>query len=188
MKQAFISEAKVLEEARKAVAEALQIDVNTVQTESSLIQDLGAESLDFLDINYRLEQAFGIKMARHTLLEHVEDLFGEESAIDGNGQLTEKAVQLLQLRFPGQDLGLQPGMDLEEVPHIITVRSMAQGVLDILESLPDACSACGKTAWKIDEAGTHIQCEACGEAAEFRNGDDLIQDWLNQVQAEKQLF
>ena len=34
-----------------------------------LMADLGAESLDFLDLNYRLEQTFGIRMARHFVLE-----------------------------------------------------------------------------------------------------------------------
>jgi len=77
----------------------LRVDESTIKPESSLINDLGAESLDFLDINYRLEQAFGMKMARHFVLEHIEEMFGEGTAIDEDGRLTDKAIELLKDPF-----------------------------------------------------------------------------------------
>ena len=92
------------------------------------MKDLGAESLDFLDINYRLEQAFGIKTARHFVLEHIEEMFGEGSAIDENSQLTDKAIALLKIRL-GDNLSaeLHAGMDMDEVPPLVTVEGMARG-------------------------------------------------------------
>src|SRR5512147_1864048 len=142
MGQNLISEATVLEEVKKAIAQTLKLEPEKIQPNESLIGDLGAESLDFLDINYRLEQAFGIKAARHFVLEHVEEMFGEGSAIDENSQLTEKAVALLKIRL-GDDLSgkLRPGMDMDEVPPLITVQGMARGVMDILESLSDKCTS-----------------------------------------------
>lgn len=187
MGNAVISEDKVIDAVKQAIAEALEIDKSKIGTDSSLIRDLGAESLDFLDINYRLEQTFGIKMARHTVLEHVEEMFGEESAIDASGKLTEKAVELLEIRFAGTVRGLTPGIDVDEVPSIITVRSLAGGVADILQSMPDKCPACGNGAW-TSEDGLHIKCGSCGEAAPFTNGDDLIEEWLRKIQEEKKLF
>lgn len=79
MKQNVISEATVLEELKKAIAQTLKLDKDTIQADHSLVKDLGAESLDFLDVDYRLEQTFGIKMARHFVLEHIEEMFGEGS-------------------------------------------------------------------------------------------------------------
>ena len=79
MKQNLITEQRVFDEVKKAIVETLRVDENQIKPESSLIKDIGAESLDFLDINYRLEQIFGIKMARHFILEHVEEIFGEGS-------------------------------------------------------------------------------------------------------------
>ncbi|MDP7555344.1 MAG: phosphopantetheine-binding protein, partial [Nitrospinota bacterium] len=76
MKQNFISEQMVIDEMKKAIVETLSAKEETIKPESSLINDIGAESLDFLDINYRLEQGFGIKMARHFILEHIEEMFG----------------------------------------------------------------------------------------------------------------
>lgn len=186
MKQHLITEDRIIEELKKAIVETLRGDEKSITAESSLTKDLGAESLDFLDINYRLEQTFGIKMARHFILEHIEDMFGEGTAIDENGQLTEKAIKLLSIRFGDQYADLKPGADMDSVPALITVRSMARGVLDILDSLPEKC-ACGASSWKTDE-GVRIKCGACGEFAVFANGDDLIKAWLTAVQKEKNIF
>src|SRR5512139_1956160 len=174
MGQNLISEAVVLEEVKKAIAHTLKLEPEKIQPNESLMKDLGAESLDFLDINYRLEQAFGIKMARHFVLEHVEEMFGEGSAIDENSQLTDKAVTLLKNRL-GEELAgeLKPGMDVDEVPALVTVQSLTKGVLDILDSLPEKCASCGNAAWKTDD-GRRIACGSCGEPAAFGNGDDLI--------------
>lgn len=185
MKQTLIPEEKVLEEVRKAISEGLDIDPERVKPESVLIKDLGAESLDFLDINYRLEQTFGIKMARHSVLEHMEEMFGEESAIDSNGKLTEKAVKVLGLRFNGNNL--KPGMDMDELPSAVTVQSIADGVMNLLDSLPGSCSNCGKQEWKLGEEN-RVQCGACSEFAVFSNGDDMIDTWLSQVQEKEKIF
>ncbi len=187
MKQNLIPEQKVFEEVKKAISEGIDIDSAAVQPESSLIKDLGAESLDFLDINYRLEQTFGIKMARRSVLDHMEELFGEESAIDSDGKLTDKAARVLGIRYDGSGYQLRAGMDMDELPAMVTVSSIVEGVMSLLDTLPEKCAGCGAQNWKIHE-GTLIQCCGCGEAATFRNGDDLIQDWLKQVQEDKRIF
>ena len=187
MKQNLITEEQVFEELKKAIVETLRVDVDSIQRESSLIEDLGAESLDFLDINYRLEQAFGIKMARHFVLEHIEEMFGEGIAIDDEGQLTEKAIDLLKIRFGEDTPDLKPGMDMDEVPALLTVQSIITGVMDMLDSLPEKCESCGNAAWKTD-GSARIKCGSCGEDATFTNGDDLIIEWLNKIQAEKNIF
>lgn len=186
MAQTIITEEKVIEEVKKAVAETLSSDASAIQTDNSMIKDLGAESLDFLDINYRLEQAFGIKMARHFILEHIEEMFGEGTAIDENGQLTEKAVQFLQARYGDSFPGFKPNMDMDEVPSLFTIRTMAGGVMDILNTLPAACTKCGSSAWKTDD-GAKVVCGSCGEPAAYMNGDDLIKQWLTRIQEEKKI-
>lgn len=188
MKQTLITEQTVIEEVKKGVAETLNIDKGSIRPESSLMKDLDAESLDFLDITYRLEQTFGIKMARHFVLEHVEAMFGEGSVIDKNGQLTDKAVALLKIRAGG-DLPeeIRAGMDMDMVPALVTVQTMARGVMDILDSLPNTCTACGNAAWKAED-GIHISCGSCGAQATFIDGDDLTKAWLTMVQEENKLF
>ena len=187
MKQNLITEATVLEEVKKAIAETLNIEKDSITPESSLINDLGAESLDFLDVNYRIEQAFGIKMARHFILEHIEEMFGEGSALDADSRLTDKAATVMRIRTGENVAGLQAGMDMDEVPKLVTARSVAGAVLDILDSLPEKCSSCGNSAWQA-ENGARIKCGSCGEYAAFTNGDDLIKAWLTKVQEERKIF
>jgi len=187
MSQNLIVEKDVLDELKKAIVETLRVEESAIKPEMYFVGDLDAESLDFLDINYRLEQAFGIKMARHFVLEHIEEMFGEGSAIDDNGQLTEKAIQLLKIRFGADMDGLEPGMDMDEVPALITVESMVNAVMDIVDTLPDKCASCADSGWELADS-THIKCGACGEQGTFTNGDDLTQEWLQKIQAEKNLF
>lgn len=187
MKQELVTEDDVIVELKRVLAETLRIDDSAIQADSSLINDLGAESLDFLDVAYQLEQAFGIKMARHHVLEHVEEMYGEGKAIDEEtDELTPAAVELLRTRFGADAPGISEGMDMDGVPALVSVRSMARGVLDVLDTLPEQCNACGASAWK--KAGTQIRCGACDAPASFANGDDLMQDWIEQVQEAKHLF
>jgi ribosomal protein S27AE len=126
-------------------------------------------------------------MARHFILEHIEEMFGEGSAIDENGQLTDKAITLLKIRMGESLPEIHPGMDMDEVPTLITVQSLTRGVLDILDSLPEKCPACGNSAWK-SENNVRIKCGSCGEYATFTNGDDLVKAWLTKIQEEKKIF
>ena len=183
----FNTEQKVFDEVKKAIVETLRVDENSIKPESSLIKDLGAESLDFLDINYRLEQAFGIKMARHFILEHVEEIFGEGSAIDENGQLTDKGFALLKIRFGDEYTEFPEGMDMDLLPTLVTVQLMTRGVMDILDTLHETCPNCGNSVWKTED-GAKISCSSCGEGAPFTNGDDLIKQWLTATQEEKKIF
>jgi acyl carrier protein len=186
MKQNLVSEEKVLQELKKSIAQSLRIDEDSIKPESSLVEDLGAESLDFLDINYRLEQAFGIRMARHFVIEHVEEMFGEGSAIGDSGQLTERGAELLRIRLGDRAELINAGLDLEQVTALVTVQTMARGIADILDTLPETCTGCGKNSWRGD--GARIRCGSCGKDAAFKNGDELIREWLMRVEGERKIF
>lgn len=186
--QNLITEERIIAEIRTIATETVGASADKVTSASSFVRDLGAESLDFLDIDYRLEQAFGIKMARHFFLEHVEEMFGEGMAIDEDGRLTEKALTLMRTRYGAENLpDLWEGLDMDEVPALITVGSMADAVLSILDTLPETCPACGAAQWKTED-GTHIVCGSCSAPATFTAGDELIQTWLRKVQDETGLF
>lgn len=187
MAQKIIGEEKVFSELKQTIAKSLDVDEQSIRPESVLTLDLNAESLDFLDISYNLEQAFGFKMARHFVLEHAEEMFGEGKAIDRNGCLTHQAVEMLKLRFNSNRTPLKPGMDMDEVVHLVTVGSMAKNVLDILDSLPETCPECGHSSWKTEDM-THILCGSCQANAVYKTGDELIIDWLKQVQEKENLF
>jgi len=178
-----IQEARVVEELRRVVADTLQIEVESVTPESSIVYDLDAESLDFLDINYRLEQIFGVKMARHFFLEHAEEMFGEGTVIDDSGRLTPNAIELFRIRYhDAVPSHLKPGLDMDEVPALITVQAMADAILGILDTLPEGCE-CGATDWRVENE-TRVVCGACKLPGPFKTGDEVIREWLAQVREE----
>lgn len=85
---------------RQIVAQALRVDEKTVELKSSLIRDLGAESIDFLDIVFRLEKAFKIKIPKG-------ELFPEKLLTDARfvqeGKVTAAGLEELKKRIPGAD-------------------------------------------------------------------------------------
>ena len=179
MTQQLVSRERIEEEVRKAVAETLGCEPDSVQMGSSIMEDLDGQSLDFLDVNFRLEQSFGIKMARHLVLEHVEELFGEGKAINEDGEITEPAVRLLKLRM-GEEYPVEAGMLVDELPSLVTPDTFADGVEKILESLPEG-------NWKCED-GTRIVNAETGDPAPFKSGDDLTIEWLKEVEEREHIF
>jgi hypothetical protein len=86
-------------------------------------------------------------------------------------------VSLLKARYGANADHLETGMDMDALPRLITVQSMTDAVLDILDTLPATCPECEKTQWQVD-GDTHILCGSCGEQAVFENGDDMMIQWL----------
>ena len=93
---------QILQEVQGVLIDALGVDEDEVTPDATLMADLGAESIDFLDIVFRMEKAFGIKIPR-------EELFPAESLLSNseyvnNGKLTQKGLQELKKRMPHTDL------------------------------------------------------------------------------------
>ena len=76
--------------ARKTLIEALNVDEDQVTPQATLQGDLGAESIDFLDIVFRLEREFGIKIPRGELFP--ESIFQGDSDMVQDGKLTSKGL------------------------------------------------------------------------------------------------
>src|SRR5207245_3041868 len=57
---------------RSCIAEALNIDAATIEPAAALVADLAAESMDYLDLMFRLEKAFAIKIPRRGIVEAVK--------------------------------------------------------------------------------------------------------------------
>ncbi|MGB0742499.1 MAG: acyl carrier protein, partial [Planctomycetaceae bacterium] len=75
----------VLDKVRETLVDALGVDDDEVTPEATLIGDLGAESIDFLDISFRLEKAFDIKIPRGELFP--ENLANADSGFVEDGKV-----------------------------------------------------------------------------------------------------
>jgi acyl carrier protein len=84
------------------LVEALNVDETDIKPESTLQGDLGAESIDFLDIVFRLEREFGIKIPRGELFP--ESIFQGDPEFVKDGRVTDKGLNELRTRMPFADL------------------------------------------------------------------------------------
>src|SRR5881396_725398 len=84
------------------LVEALNVDEEDIKPTSTLQGDLGAESIDFLDIVFRLEREFGIKIPRGELFP--ESIFQGDPDFVANGKVTPKGLHELRTRMPFADL------------------------------------------------------------------------------------
>ncbi len=92
---------EIFEKVREALIDALGVDEDEVTPEATLVGDLGAESIDFLDIVFRLEKAFGISIPREEL--SPDDILTNSSYVQ-NGVVTAEGMAKLKTRMPWADL------------------------------------------------------------------------------------
>ncbi|MGZ3413677.1 MAG: acyl carrier protein, partial [Isosphaeraceae bacterium] len=88
---------EIFEKVQATLVDALGVDEEDVTQEATLQGDLGAESIDFLDIVFRLERNFGIKIPRGELFP--ENLVADPEWVS-DGKLTGKGMSELKSRLP----------------------------------------------------------------------------------------
>src|SRR5262245_65426205 len=84
------------------LVEALNVDEEEIKPTSTLQGDLGAESIDFLDILFRLEREFGFKIPRGEMFP--ESIFQGDPEFVQDGKVTPKGLEELRTRLPFADL------------------------------------------------------------------------------------
>ena len=111
------------------MADALGCDLEKVKLDASLINDLGAESIDFLDIIFRLERAFKVKIPRGKI---VEEARGDLSAteFDQGGVVTAAGFERLKsfLSEVPADRMKTPLM-VAEIPRLFTTETFCKMVI-----------------------------------------------------------
>src|SRR5215217_9392473 len=102
------------------LVEALNVDEDDINPSSTLQGDLGAESIDFLDIVFRLEREFGIKIPRNELFP--ESIFQGDPDFVKDGKVTEKGLAELRAKMPYADLStFEANPTLEGISDLFTV-------------------------------------------------------------------
>lgn len=115
-----MSRDEVFGKVQEVLVDALGVDDDEVTEGAALMGDLGAESIDFLDIVFRLEKAFGTKIPR-------EELFPAETLMNNsgfvsNGKLTEAGLNELRQKIPHIDLSsFENDPDINKLGDLFTV-------------------------------------------------------------------
>jgi acyl carrier protein len=126
------SQEEIYSKVSATLVEALNVDEDEIKPTATLQGDLGAESIDFLDIVFRLEREFGIKIPRGELFP--ESIFQGDPEYVQNGRVTPKGLEELRARMPFADLSkFEQNPEVAGISDLFTVDMITryiQGKLD----------------------------------------------------------
>ena len=120
------------------IADALGCDLEEVKRDASLINDLGAESIDFLDLVFRLERAFKVKIPRGKI---VEDSRGtlSEAEFEQKGLVTDQGLAQLKAflsEVPAERF--RTPLKVAEIPRLFTAETFCKLVIRAQRATPPA--------------------------------------------------
>ena len=123
-------EADNLKKIQEILAAALGVDESEVQPQASLTEDLGAESIDFIDIIFRLEKGFDIKIPSGELFP--ADMFNDGRFVQ-EGVVTQAGLEALKSKIPYMDIeAFSKDPQLSKLSEQFTVKMIADYVNDRL--------------------------------------------------------
>jgi acyl carrier protein len=121
-----VTKDEVFSKIQTALVDALGVDEEEVTREATLVGDLGAESIDFLDIVFRLEKAFKIEIPRSELFP--EDVLTNAQYVK-NGMVTPEGLDQLKKRMPFADLTkFEQNPKVQDFAKLLTVNDMCRYV------------------------------------------------------------
>lgn len=127
-----INKDEVYEKVRETLVDALGVDDDEVTEQATLTGDLGAESIDFLDIVFRLEKAFSIKIPRGELFP--DNILSNAEYVD-NGKVTAVGLKELKERMPHADFSdFEKDPDVNNMPDLFTVKTIINYIHNKLEA------------------------------------------------------
>jgi len=122
---AFTKE-EVFNKVRTALVDALGVDEDEVTPTATMVGDLGAESIDFLDIVFRLEKSFGIEIPRSELFP--EDILTSSTYVQ-EGKVTPAGIEELKKRMPFADLTkFEANPVVQDFGNLLTVSDLCRFV------------------------------------------------------------
>jgi len=118
---------EIVEKVTEILVEALGVDDDEVQPDATLMGDLGAESIDFLDIVFRLEKTFDIKIPPGDLFP--DNILNNPEYVD-NGKLTDTGLAKLKESMPHVDFGeFEADPDVNKMQELFKVQTIVNYVM-----------------------------------------------------------
>ena len=125
---------RVYPKVREIIADVLVIDEDDVSLTSRLIGDLGAESIDFLDLVFQLEKEFAIKIPRGLLEKNARGELTEQE-FEKSGVLTENGLVALK-RYLSEvpESQFKANMKVNEIPMLFTVETFCKLIASVIHA------------------------------------------------------
>lgn len=156
---------------RKIIAQLLVMDIAEISEDASLTEDLRADSLDIVDLNFQLGRHYGCVLPKINVLDHAQAVCGDLQEFLSGGGLTEAGIDLMQNSLSAyRPEQLRAGMRPAEIFAATTVRNWAQQCYNLFNHLPVNCPECdGKHARLNDRH--HVVCTGCSARLSPLEGD-----------------
>jgi len=158
------SDEHILQEIKEIIGKVVLMSPDEISDDASLVDDIGMESIDFLDVAFRLEETFGISLPRQDFVQRFVDKLGP-GVLSKDGKISPQGVNLLRLGFPEVDPALiHEGMNEGEVFFLVSAKTYLNLVkrgLEISKWEPAQCNNC---------QGTDLH-QADKDKMEFPDGD-----------------
>ena len=163
------------------VSRSLHVEVAKV-TEDAYLDDLGAESLDLIEISMGAEEAFDIWLSEKSILQTAKDVFGHD-VLEQNGVLTGTGKALLAARMPELDSTVLMGeVTVSSLNRqFMRVGGWVRMIAGLIAASPLACPQCG------GELGRALafkrKCAQCGAESALVSGEELNRQWVLDYRA-----
>jgi acyl carrier protein len=123
--------ADYLSAVQEAVANALGVDDDEAAPDATLMDDLGAESIDLLDILFRIERSTGVKIQAADLGAYIQGGISDDDFSDENEMISEQGLQQLKKVMPQiNEDDLRGKLEAEKVITLFTVQNLADMVAE----------------------------------------------------------
>ncbi len=124
---------EIFEKVRQTLVDALSVDDDEITDEATLTSDLGAESIDFLDIVFRLEKAFSIKIPQDELIPR--DVLSNPDYVNDR-KLNAEGLAALKISMAYADLTeFEKDPDIDKISDVFTVATIVNFVQFKLEKV-----------------------------------------------------
>ena len=118
----MMTEDEILDRLKPLLVEVLGVAVDEIRPESVLVTDLGAESIDLLDLSFRIEETFNVTIEGNEIEREASKRL-PEGAYERNGRLTEEALAEIRKSLPELDPArLVTGLRKMDLPSLLTVQ------------------------------------------------------------------
>ena len=107
----------------RCLAVVLGIDASSIKPEDKIIDDLGADSLDLLDLIFQLERHFGIRINPRDIERRAQHALGD-IPLEIEGIYTQEALEQLRQSMPEVPVAeMKPGLSINRLPYLFRVKT-----------------------------------------------------------------
>lgn len=120
---------EAFEKVKQCILNTVEAKDVEITPKSRLINDIGADSLDLIDLFFRLEQSFKIKLSPREIEKQIKSRLNEKD-FEKDGFITDEAIEELKTALPEIDpSNFKKGLRQADLPALITVEVIVNLVL-----------------------------------------------------------